>query len=288
MTRQELEQRFEKAQANVAKRQATMDKIVNKIGQETATKVEEIRGSALSWREKREMINTYVEKTLNKPTFVDGKWNIENSEYLDKVNQYYDNLLKMEELKETANNWKVKLEERINKDNAPKIQVLMDFLKKWRSNAYSWYINNAEKYIELKNNFESELEKHMNEYVAENGQFQNWSSKYRFERQFTANYYSSINALTMDIVGYSRDINKIDYDKLNKMLDAEVERKYEDLVNRVTAKAGIIEDVSSLRIGSQNGEINGFVKGSKRIVEVETISAGGYNIQCFHYRVLVK
>jgi len=42
-----------------------------------------------------------------------------------------------------------------------------------------------------------------------------------------------------------------------------------------------------LRIG-MNGEINGIVRGEKGAVTVETIGVGGWNIQKFHFRVLVK
>ena len=76
-------------------------------------------------------------------------------------------------------------------------------------------------------------------------------------------------------------------EKLNKILDDEVTNKYKDLVRRITKVVGEIQDVSNLSIGSKQGEINGTVKGTKGIATVDTISAGGYNIQCFHYRVLV-
>ena len=37
-----------------------------------------------------------------------------------------------------------------------------------------------------------------------------------------------------------------------------------------------------------NGEINGIAEGEKGRAKVETIGAGGYNIQCYHFRVLVN
>jgi hypothetical protein len=42
-----------------------------------------------------------------------------------------------------------------------------------------------------------------------------------------------------------------------------------------------------LRIDSI-GEINGIIQGTISNAKVRTITAGGYNIQCFHYRVLVN
>lgn len=67
----------------------------------------------------------------------------------------------------------------------------------------------------------------------------------------------------------------------------EVISKRIDLYKRCSEIVGIITDASGLRTGN-NGSINGFVLGEKGKAYVETIYAGGYNIQVLHYRVLVK
>ena len=76
-------------------------------------------------------------------------------------------------------------------------------------------------------------------------------------------------------------------EELNKVLDREVTNKRDALIYRTNEKIGDIVDASGLYIGS-NGEINGFVVGTTGKARVETIYAGGYNIQCLHYRVLIK
>lgn len=78
-----------------------------------------------------------------------------------------------------------------------------------------------------------------------------------------------------------------DIEKLNKMLAREKENKYFDLCNRISEVVGEITDARGLSIGRQHGELNGVVDGTKGSARIETIGAGGYNIQCFHYRVLV-
>lgn len=75
--------------------------------------------------------------------------------------------------------------------------------------------------------------------------------------------------------------------ELEKIIDKEVESRKKNLIARVEKKAGKIIDANGLYIGA-NGEINGYIKGDKTTVYVETIFAGGYNIQCLHYRVLIK
>ena len=64
-------------------------------------------------------------------------------------------------------------------------------------------------------------------------------------------------------------------------------KKEKALMNRVTKIVGSIIDGRNLKV-SVNGEINGIIIGELGRVEVETVYAGGYNIQRLHYRVLLK
>lgn len=41
-------------------------------------------------------------------------------------------------------------------------------------------------------------------------------------------------------------------------------------------------------IDSASGDVNGTITGTKGTAHVQTIGAGGYNIQCFHFRCLVR
>ena len=59
-----------------------------------------------------------------------------------------------------------------------------------------------------------------------------------------------------------------------------------NLLNRVKAITGEVTDWGRLEI--RGGVLNGFVVGKEGRCVVETIGAGGYNIQRYHLRVLVK
>lgn len=64
-----------------------------------------------------------------------------------------------------------------------------------------------------------------------------------------------------------------------------------DFINRVSEKTGTITSFSNLYLDRDNSGyviINGIVKGVKGDAKVESIYAGGYNIQKLHIRVLVK
>lgn len=65
-----------------------------------------------------------------------------------------------------------------------------------------------------------------------------------------------------------------------------------NLIARTEKKIGKITDASYLKLDDGNRYegtvITGFITGEKGKVVVSTIEAGGYNIQCWHTRVLVK
>jgi len=44
---------------------------------------------------------------------------------------------------------------------------------------------------------------------------------------------------------------------------------------------------SELIIDSRSGDVNGLIWSDKGKAKVQTIGAGGYNIQCYHFRCLV-
>ena len=63
-----------------------------------------------------------------------------------------------------------------------------------------------------------------------------------------------------------------------------------DFMGRTAKKCGKLTDCQGLHLNSANIgiTINGFVVGEKGTAYVESILAGGYNIQCLHVRVLIK
>jgi len=74
--------------------------------------------------------------------------------------------------------------------------------------------------------------------------------------------------------------------KLKKELDQEAVRKYDFIIERTCAIVGKITDASNLRVGAK-GDLNGYIIGTTGKAKIQTIGAGGYNIQCFHFRTLI-
>lgn len=163
-----------------------------------------------------------------------------------------------------------------------KVPVIWEFLQNWRKSAYEFFVDNIAEYARLNAGYQAAYErfKASDEYQSITGR----REQYIRYRQWENEYYGNIHSITKTVYQYN---GKWDDARLNKILDAEVEAKYKDFIKRISEKAGDIVDASGLRIG-YNGSINGVVVGSKAKVRVETILAGGYNIQCLHYRVLVN
>lgn len=163
----------------------------------------------------------------------------------------------------------------------PKIQAIEDFLTEWHKKATDYHRRICDEYlVKLKEG---------------NVRCEKWNSAFKYPnpmeirkecdeeyRKFAEWQKWNNNTLCMIRRDIPADWNKA----IKKALDREVERKRANFILRITEKAGDILDASNLSIGL-TCEIDGTVKGSKANVRVETISAGGYNIQCFHYRVLV-
>lgn len=86
---------------------------------------------------------------------------------------------------------------------------------------------------------------------------------------------------------FSSTSMKIAEPQIKKLIAKDVENKRIKLYQDVTSKIGAIVDGRGLSVG-EDGSINGIVVGETGSVKISTIMAGGYNIQCLHYRVLIK
>ena len=75
-------------------------------------------------------------------------------------------------------------------------------------------------------------------------------------------------------------------EKVAKYVNREIEAHKEQLYNRIGDKAGNIKKVF-LKFAI-DGTIEGIIEGDKATVSINVIGAGGYNVQRFHFRTLIK
>lgn len=323
MEREELQQKVNDSTERVNKRLATIEKLCKKLNINYGDFIASYNDFAINSKNEymrhsdaSEIVSRFISKkqTVELPrdeNFDKLYW--ENCDFNSKVEQLSDNLPKLFDLERVLKNWKTKLEIEVNKDNMPKVEVIWNFLLKWKEMATEWYIKNAERYFELKRDYN----KNMEEFIAsdllkmkvEHELY--WYSngnpdkiKESIIREWKKHYYDDINSVTTQITHIEHDYfypnpdnrweyeylpvsHTVDTNMLNKILTKEMKAKYELLINQITSITGEITDATGLRIGGK-GDINGTVIGVNGVADVNTFMAGIYHIvQCPHYRTRV-
>ena len=324
----ELKAKYDASVEKVDKRKAIIKKNCDKAG---------INYDALMSRYYK-FLETYSEKYLRSKdakSLVGEFADVDHVSYGDPIDAVIESLSKLFDLEKVVAGWKVKLDTQLNRENAPKIEVLVDFLNKWGERAKTYYRTDADRYVKLLNNFHETAHEFLIENDVDKMSFRdqrafvptfnafikdiyNVKNRYSFG-SIDADSYANrlVDALTREIanVGFKYDgdydysqtfgyslsaghyeLRSINEEKLNKVIEDEKVRKYEDLCVRISDVVGKILDCDNLSIGAKTGELNGIVIGTDGKARVETIGAGGYNVgtivnvrcgQVFHYRVLV-
>lgn len=143
-----------------------------------------------------------------------------------------------------------------------KIEALEKFMTHWEELATSYYVELNKEIKKISDDADSK-----NLHIIGGIEYKNYKNKYR-ELLYKINGLYTLN-------------------QIKEAVAKERVRKEANFFARVEKVTGKIVDVSNLTI-ADNMELNGVVIGEEGKATVDTITAGGYNIQCFHFRVLVK
>lgn len=144
---------------------------------------------------------------------------------------------------------------------------LPDTLRQFMENAKESMLNTSLKHRE-------ELLVIKKEWDEKRATFKNWKERWEFDKNHR-------------FEGYHAYLIGTTVEKLKKDIDEEVENDIVSLVSRVWAKIGDITNATDLHYN--RGIVNGVVYGeSGDKVTVNSILAGGYNIQRLHIRTLLK
>jgi len=175
------------------------------------------------------------------------------------------------------------------KNEVERIPVIEEFLEQWKIKAIEWFKLDYHKLIEYQK--ESKEKYKLLKQWQEESKIYHYGKEYRekekelgIDNETRSNKLRLFHPLTTKLYQLYRDNWECE---LEKEIENDKNDKRQLLIIRVKKITGKILDASFLHIGL-NGEINGFIIGEKGKAKVETISAGGYNIQCYHFRVLVK
>ena len=259
MNREDLSKRIEAVNQKIEKATKNRDRYLNKISNENK-KYTDVK--KYFWEDIRKLHLPYNEEV-----------NIDNCRTKNSEIEYLTNIL---------NNYKDKLNKLSSFEQEEKIKVIWDFLLKWREDTYNKIVKNAQYLYTLDKKYDDEFNKYKEE-NKEEFERASYMGKIGLERQFSKDYYSPIFPVTHDVY---MSKGQIDEKKLNNILDRDIESKYKHIIAKVKKVCGEIVDASGLYIGD-DGTINGLIKGTIGNGYVETIVAGGYNIQIAHYRVII-
>lgn len=116
--------------------------------------------------------------------------------------------------------------------------------------------------------------------------YKNIAEKYkkiRSEFSTDKDFYDYLTKNRMPL--YDTIYMKMSHEEIKGRAEWEASVLVANLYSSCVYYTGSVEWVDRMHI-AENGELNGFVYGKRQGVNVRTIIAGGYNIQCRHYRVI--
>ena len=186
----------------------------------------------------------------------------------------------------TLEEYRSKLDTEIEKANSRNIAVIIEFLEMWKERVTEYYHDEFEKYLVEKAQW-YEVDHEYTEwrnYSAWNMRKENPEEYDRIIKEYDRKRKAFYSKWKFIFAYVNR--NEFDDDQLKKDLDVEADHKYDFIIERTNAIVGTITDASNLYIGGK-GDLNGIIIGDRGTARVTTIGAGGYNIQCYHFRTLI-
>ena len=179
--------------------------------------------------------------------------------------------------------YEAKLAAETEKDASRNVQAIIDFLNNWADRIYTYHEKKFGEYLEACKTKKAESDEYNRRYwSAERHKYQDeWKA---YEAQYRE-YRKAFDEAWHFLYPYV-ECGLFNGAKLRKELEQDKKAKYDDIIERTNVITGKITDASGLSVGDK-GELNGLIKGERGMARVETIGAGGYNIQCFHFRTLI-
>jgi hypothetical protein len=181
----------------------------------------------------------------------------------------------LEEAKAALAKYQADLTTETEKDNSRNVEAIIEFLNKWADRVFDWYIKEFANYQVAFADYRMKVARLEDMGTVSRDSYKEYKEvKKKFDSRWNF-LYAYIDAK-----------RRFDTEKLHRELEQDKKAKYDDIVNRANKICGTITDATGLSVG-EKGELNGLVIGDRGTAYIETIGAGGYNIQCYHFRTLI-
>ena len=181
----------------------------------------------------------------------------------------------LEEAKKVLEKYQADLAKETEKDNSRNVEAIISFLNMWADRVFDWYCTAFANYQVAFADYKMKIAKLEDRYTVSRESYKEYKeTKKKFDSRWNFLY------------PYIDSKRKLDTEKIHKELEQDKKAKYDDIINRANKICGTITDATGLSVG-EKGELNGLVIGDRGMAYIETIGAGGYNIQCFHFRTLI-
>lgn len=222
-------------------------------------------------------------------------WQVNPYGYYEHDKRY--TLKDLEEAQKALANYQAQLAQEDEKSLSRNVPAITEFLNNWKAHVTKFYTSLFAEYPAAYEQYQADLKPyHEVTYYQEQKMrredpegYKEWKAS---KDLIISTFQGRFNCLQPYLErGYNRASQKhfwkLDTAKLERDLQAEWERKYDFIIERTNEIVGQITDASGLTVGAK-GDLNGLIKGTKGTAKVQTIGAGGYNIQCFHFRTLIN
>ena len=223
------------------------------------------------YRKKPNTMGHYFYDEFEHPTIVEREYleNNQEARSLDfdirlNLGDQASNFNKLFELEDKLTELQMKLQQEQVKQK--ELDDIPPILQELRQNIYDLFLNRYTGYRETSLEISTKIGKSYGSY----------------RREMMKELYAVYGAIVADYE-YWADASDEDIEKrARRSADAYVM----DMIRRVTKKVGTITDYSGLTV--KGPAINGRIIGDRGSTYVDTITAGGYNIQRLHYRVILR
>lgn len=276
-----IQERINKAQENITKKEALIQKMQDRISK-NMTKLQKL-GFSTEYIEDLDNPWKIDRSNPNWEKAFDLAYSIENAkDSIESAQKALPELLKKLE------GYQSEMAIIIEKENSRDIKVILEFLEGWKEQVKKFYERHVGDWIVT-----------LQKYYEEDHKFcewcnHNWSARKDKElmKQMEAPkkkakaHHAMFNYLDRYMERKNGEYH-LNMELLQKDLDKEANMKYYFIVERTNRIVGQITDASNLSIGNK-GDLNGFILGTRGTAKVQTIGAGGWNIQCYHFRTLIN